>query len=303
MPIVAFDRLIKTYGHTPALRGVSFDVEPSEIFGLLGPNGAGKSTLMRILMDIIRPDEGRVLTFGHLRTRDDLDRLGYLPEERGLYTKLTVIDVMTYFGALKGLSRADARRRALEWLEKIDLPQVASWRIDRLSKGMSQKVQIAATLMTEPEVCIMDEPTTGLDPVNVRLVQDLLIERRKAGRTTMLSTHQMGHAEALCDRVALIHRGRLLVYGRVDDVRRQHSRPEVRVRVLGALPAIPQTAEAVQTTDGAWRITTRDGAEPADLLRSLVVSGVQVHSFEPLLAPMEDIFLNVVTEAEREPLA
>ena len=303
MSIVAFDRLVKTYGHTPALQGVSFDVEAGEIFGLLGPNGAGKSTLMRILMDIIRPDEGRVLTFGHPRTRDDLDRLGYLPEERGLYTKLTVIDVMTYFGALKGLSRAGARRRALEWLDKIDLPQVASWRIDRLSKGMSQKVQIAATLMTEPEVCIMDEPTTGLDPVNVRLVQDLLVERRNAGRTTVLSTHQMGHAEALCDRVALIHRGRLLVYGRVEDVRRQHSRPEVRVRMRGALPTIPQTAEAVQTRDGAWRITTRDGAEPADLLRSLVDAGVQVHSFEPLLAPMEDIFLNVVTEAEREPLA
>jgi ABC-2 type transport system ATP-binding protein len=168
---------------------------------------------------------------------------------------------------------------------------------------MSQKVQIAATLMSEPEVCIMDEPTTGLDPVNVRLVQDLLIERRKAGRTTVLSTHQMGHAEALCDRVALIHRGRLMVYGRVDDVRRQHSRPEVRVRVRGALPAMPDTAEAVPTTDGAWRITIRDGAEPADLLQSLVVAGVQVHSFESLLAPMEDIFLNVVTEAEREPLA
>src|SRR5262245_32867159 len=303
MPIVSFDSLTKSYGQTPALRGVSFDVEPGEIFGLLGPNGAGKSTLMRILMDIIRPDEGRVLTFGHPRTRDDLDRLGYLPEERGLYTKLTVIDVMTYFGALKGLTRADARRRAVEWLEKIDLPQVVSWRIDRLSKGMSQKVQIAATLMSEPEVCIMDEPTTGLDPVNVRLVQDLLIERRKAGRTTMLSTHQMGHAEALCDRVALIHRGQLMVYGRVDEVRRQHSRPEVRVQVQGALPAIPETAGAVQTSSGAWRLTTQANSEPADLLRSLVVAGAHVHSFEPMLAPMEDIFLNVVTEAEREPLA
>ena len=303
MPIVAFESLSKSYGQTPALQAVSFNVEQGEIFGLLGPNGAGKSTLMRILMDIIRPNEGRVLTFGHPRTRDDLDRLGYLPEERGLYTKLTVIDVMTYFGALKGLTRADARQRAIEWLEKIELPHVVSWRIDRLSKGMSQKVQIAATLMSDPEVCIMDEPTTGLDPVNVRLVQDLLIERRKAGRTTMLSTHQMGHAEMLCDRVALIHRGELMVYGRVEDVRRHHSRPEVRVRVHGALPAIPQTAGAVQGADGDWRITTEAGAEPADLLRSLIVAGTQVHSFEPLLAPMEDIFLSVVTKAGYEPLA
>jgi ABC-2 type transport system ATP-binding protein len=303
MPIVAIDSLTKSYGQTPALQGVSFDVEQGEIFGLLGPNGAGKSTLMRILMDIIRPDEGRVTTFGHPRTRDDLDRFGYLPEERGLYTKLTVIDVMTYFGALKGLTRADARRRAVAWLDKIDLPQVVSWRIDRLSKGMSQKVQIAATLMTEPEVCIMDEPTTGLDPVNVRLVQDLLIDRRRAGRTTMLSTHQMSHAEALCDRVALIHRGRLMVYGRVDDVRRQHSLQEVRVRVLGALPAIPQTAGAAQGPDGEWRIPTPAGCEPADLLRALVDAGTQVHSFEPRLAPMEEVFLSVVTEAGHEPLA
>jgi len=299
MAIVAFEALTKSYGRTPALQGVTFDVVSGEIFGLLGPNGAGKSTLMRILMDIIRPDAGSVSAFGHLRTRADLDRLGYLPEERGLYTKLSVIDVMTYFGALKGLARADARRRALEWLERVELPHVASWRIDRLSKGMSQKVQIAAALMSDPEVCVMDEPTTGLDPVNVRLVQDLLLERRKAGRTTMLSTHQMSHAEALCDRVALIHQGRLMVYGAVADVRRRHSRPEVRAVIRGPLPAIPETAGALQGSDGEWRITTPPGTEPSALLRALVGAGAEVHSFEPLLAPMEDIFLSVVTEAKR----
>ena len=297
MTIVSFDGLTKSYGRTPALQGVSFDVAPGEIFGLLGPNGAGKSTLIRILMDIIRPDEGQVRIFGHARTRDDLDRLGYLPEERGLYTKLSVIDVMTYFGALKGLSRADARRRSLEWLVKVDLPDVASWKIQRLSKGMSQKVQIAAALLSDPELCVMDEPTTGLDPVNVRLVQDLLVERRKAGRTTILSTHQMNQVETLCDRVALIHRGRLMVYGAVDEVRRRYSRPEVRVDVRGPLPAIPQTAGAVQGGDGVWRITTAHGSEPSDLLRALVAAGAAVDRFEPLLAPMEDIFFSIVTEA------
>jgi ABC-2 type transport system ATP-binding protein len=205
MSIVAFSDLTKSYGETPALRGVSFDVPSGEIFGLLGPNGAGKSTLIRILMDIIRPDGGEVRLFGELRTREHLDRLGYLPEERGLYTKMPVIDVMTYFGALKGLSRAEAHRRALVWLEKVELPHVAAWKIERLSKGMSQKVQIAATLLSDPDVCVLDEPTTGLDPVNVRLVQDLLLERRKNGRTTILSTHQMNQVEALCDRVALIN--------------------------------------------------------------------------------------------------
>jgi ABC-2 type transport system ATP-binding protein len=138
MAVLAFEEIVKSYGSTIALRGVSFDVQAGEIFGLLGPNGAGKSTLIRILMDIIRPDSGQVRVFGELRTRAHLDRLGYLPEERGLYTKLSVVDVMTYFGALKGLSRPDARRRALEWLERVELPHVASWKIDRLSKGMSQ---------------------------------------------------------------------------------------------------------------------------------------------------------------------
>jgi ABC-2 type transport system ATP-binding protein len=294
MAILAFDSLAKSYGHTPALRGVTFDVHAGEIFGLLGPNGAGKSTLIRILMDIIRPDSGRVLVFGEPRRRDHLDRLGYLPEERGLYTKLTVLDVMTYFGALKGLSRTDARRRSTEWLERVELPHVASWKVDRLSKGMSQKVQIAAALLSDPELCVLDEPTTGLDPVNVRLVQDFLIERRKQGRTTILSTHHMNQVEALCDRVALIHQGRLVVYGAVDEVRRRYSLPEVLVHTTGALPAVPEIGGSVQEADGVWRLTLADGHPPSAVLASLVAAGAAIDRFEPQLAPMEEIFLRVV---------
>jgi ABC-2 type transport system ATP-binding protein len=170
MTVLTFDSIEKKYGQTAALRGVSFDVHRGEIFGLLGPNGAGKSTLIRILMDIIRADRGEVRIFGELRQREHLDRLGYLPEERGLYTKQPVLDVMTYFGALKGLSRHEARERSVAWLQKVELPDVGAWKVDRLSKGMSQKVQIASVLMSDPEVCVLDEPTTGLDPVNVRLV-------------------------------------------------------------------------------------------------------------------------------------
>ena len=296
MSIVAFDDLTKSYGQTPALRGVSFDVPAGEIFGLLGPNGAGKSTLIRILMDIIRPDQGHIRLFGEARTREHLDRLGYLPEERGLYTKLPVVEVMTYFGALKGLTRAEAHRRAIVWLDKVELPHVATWKIERLSKGMSQKVQIAATLLSEPDVCVLDEPTTGLDPVNVRLVQDLLIERRRNGQTTILSTHQMNQVEALCDRVALINQGRLMVYGAVDEVRRRYSRPEVRVHASGTLPSVPLASSTTREDDGSWRVTIGNGSEPADLLRALVAAGASIDRFEPMLAPMEDIFLRVVGE-------
>lgn len=294
--MLRFEEIEKSYGQTVALRGVSFDVQPGEIFGLLGPNGAGKSTLIRILMDIIRADGGRVLVFGEPRRRQDLDRLGYLPEERGLYTRQPVLDVMTYFGALKGLTRREARARSLAWLDKVELPHVASWRVDRLSKGMSQKVQIASILLSDPDLCVLDEPTTGLDPVNVRLVQDLLAERRRSGRTTILSTHHMNQVEALCDRVALINRGELVVYGTVAEVRRRHSLPEVRVQVRGPLPAVPHVETSTEEGDGHWRLLLRDGTAPNVVLTALVQAGAIIDRFEPLLAPMEDIFLHVVRE-------
>jgi len=298
MTILTFAGIEKAYGRTPALRGVSFDVHAGEIFGLLGPNGAGKSTLIRILMDIVRADRGQVSVFGVPRRREHLDRLGYLPEERGLYTRLPVIDVMTYFGALKGLSRHDARQGALSWLTRLELAHVVSWRVDRLSKGMSQKVQIASALLSDPDICVLDEPTTGLDPVNVRVVQELLVERRRQGRTTILSTHHMNQVEALCDRVALINEGRLVVYGAVDDVRRRYSLPEVRVRARGPLPSIPEVASVVRDDEATWRLMLSDGAPPSQVLASLVHAGAQIDRFEPMLAPMEDIFLRVVQNKE-----
>ena len=295
-PVVVFDSIEKAYGPTIALRGVSFEVRAGEIFGLLGPNGAGKSTLIRILMDIIRADGGRVLVFGEPRRREHLDRLGYLPEERGLYTKLPVIDVMTYFGALKGLTRHEARQRSLAWLAKVELPHVASWKVDRLSKGMSQKVQIASILLSDPDVCVLDEPTTGLDPVNVQIVEDLLQERRRNGRTTILSTHHMNQVEALCDRVALINQGQLMVYGGVDEVRRRHSLPEVRVHARGRLPPLTAVARVTEESDGRWRLLLADGTPPHQVLTELVCHGAVVDRFEPLLARMEDIFVRVVRE-------
>jgi ABC-2 type transport system ATP-binding protein len=293
--ILTFDAIEKAYGQTVALRGVSFDVNAGEIFGLLGPNGAGKSTLIRILMDIIRADKGTVMLFGEPRRRHQLDRLGYLPEERGLYTKQPVIDIMTYFGALKGLPRREARQRSLMWLERVGLSHVAGWKVDRLSKGMSQKVQIASALLSDPELCVFDEPTTGLDPVNVRLVQDLLVERRRSGRTTILSTHQMNQVDALCDRVALIDKGQLMVYGAVDEVRRRHSLPEVRVFAREPLPKVPGVM-TMGEDEGGWRVRLVDGTPPHEVLTAMVQAGAAIDRFEPMLARMEDIFLHVVRE-------
>jgi len=296
--LLQFEKIRKAYGDTVALRGVSFEVRPAEVFGLLGPNGAGKTTLIRILMDIIRADSGAVSVFGEPHRRSALDRIGYLPEERGLYTKHKVLEVLTYFGMLKGLARGDARRRGAQWLERVGLPEVANWRVERLSKGMSQKVQIAATLLAEPELCVLDEPFSGLDPVNVRLVQELIGERRAAGRTTILSTHQMDQVETLCNRVALIDRGRLMVYGEVNEVRRRYSLPEVRIRLTGDLPSLPGVEASTHESDSTWLLRLRDGTEPHEVLRDLVRAGARVDGFERALAPMEEIFVRVVRQGE-----
>lgn len=296
MSAIGFDGIEKSYGDVVALRGVSFEVRAGEVFGLLGPNGAGKTSLMRILLDILRADAGTITVFGEPRRPEHLDRIAFLPEERGLYTKQPVLRVMTYFGTLKGLTSAEAKRRARAWLERIGLPEVATWRVERLSKGMSQKVQIAATLLAEPDVCVLDEPSTGLDPVNVRLVEDLIRERRRSGKTTILSTHQMNTVESLCDRVALIHRGKLMVYGDVAEVRQRYSLPEVRVEIAGEPPAVPEVASATRDGEATWRLRLRDGTAPHEALRALIAAGARVDSFERILAPMEEIFIRVVQE-------
>jgi ABC-2 type transport system ATP-binding protein len=267
MSLLVFDGIRKAYGDVVAVDGVSFDVMEGEVFGLLGPNGAGKTTLIRILMDIIRADEGTITLFGRPFAREAL---------------------------VKGLDRAEARRRSGAWLERVGLPEVARRKVETLSKGMSQKVQIASALLAEPELCVLDEPFSGLDPVNVRMVQELILDRRRAGRTTILSTHQMNMVETLCDRVALIDKGRLMVYGGVDEVRRRFSRPEVRVSVEGSLPELAGVRERTHDGDSDWRLLLDDGTEPREILAALVGAGINVDRFERILAPMEEIFIHVV---------
>lgn len=294
MVALGYQNIDKSYGDRPAVRDVSFDVQDGEIFGLLGPNGAGKTTLIRILMDIIRADRGSVTLFGGPVDGDKLDRVGYLPEERGLYKKQKTLDVLTYFGTLKGLSTLEARKRSAQWLDRVGLAETASWNVERLSKGMSQKVQVAASMLHDPDLAVLDEPFSGLDPINVNLVQDLIKDRKRQGKTTILSTHQMDMVETLCDRVALISKGELLVYGEVNEVRRRYSRNEVRVGVEGTLPALTGVAESVHEENGTYRLKLQEGVKSGQVLGALVSSGVHVTRFEEVLAPMHDIFITVV---------
>lgn len=216
----------KAFRSTKAVDDVSFAVREGEVFGLLGPNGAGKSTLIRIMLDIYRPDAGSVLVFGHPMERADLDRIGYLPEERGLYKKRRVIQVLRYLGQLKGLTAQGATESADRWLARLGMQEYRDSKVQTLSKGNQQKIQLIGTLLGDPPLLVWDEPFSGLDPVNANQVRDLLLELRDAGTTVILSTHLMSQAEAICDRVGLVHGGRLVICGPTEEVRVSHGGPQ-----------------------------------------------------------------------------
>jgi len=290
--VLEYRGVSKRFGQHRVLEGVSLEVQSGEVFGLLGPNGAGKTTLIRIGLDILRADEGEVTLFGAAPNPKTLDRTAYLPEERGVYRRAKVRELLVYLGRLKGLKRAAARAAADHWLERVGLSRVAGQRVESLSKGMTQKVQIAACLMTDPELCVLDEPFSGLDPVNVGLVTDLIEERRASGRTTVLSTHMMHQVEALCDRVALIHHGTLVVYGQLDEIRRRYSPNEVIVWT--AMDLVALGVQATQHKPGGWRVVLPPSATAAGYLDELVRNGVTIDRYEPLVARMDEIFVHLV---------
>src|SRR5437867_8292532 len=220
---IALENVVKQFDGKVAVDNVSFEIPSGKVFGLLGPNGAGKTTLIRMLMDIIKPDSGKILYDGHALSAGDKDRITYLPEERGLYRKEKILDVLVYFARLKGLSRRDARHRSRHYLEKLEMLDVAQRKVEELSKGNQQKIQIASALVSDPDVIILDEPFAGLDPLNVRNTKDLLWEERIRGKTVLLSTHQMNQVEELCDSLMMINRGKKVLFGGVHEIVQQYS--------------------------------------------------------------------------------
>ncbi|PJF38888.1 MAG: sodium ABC transporter, partial [Phototrophicales bacterium] len=227
------EHIDKYYGDHHAVDDLSFEIEQGEIFAILGPNGAGKTTTIRIILDIIKPDKGRVLLFGEPFTEATKERIGYLPEERGLYKNAPLIPLLRYLGQLKGLSAKQAEQQAYYWLERVGLAEHAKSKVSALSRGMAQKVQFVATILHRPEFIIIDEPFSGLDPVNTQLIKDILFELRQNGTTIMMSTHQMHQVETMADRMLMISRGQRMLYGNVDDVRRQYAKNAVIVEGTG----------------------------------------------------------------------
>ena len=286
--------LTKRYDSFTAVDSLSFEVRKGEVFGLLGPNGAGKTTTIRIIMDILKPDGGEVRILGQPpgTTRE---QVGYLPEERGLYRNLKVLDTLVYLAELKGTPRAEAHRRGLAWLEKVELAGWAGKKVKDLSRGMQQKLQFIASLIHDPELLILDEPFQGLDPVNVELLKGLIRELQAQGKTIMLSAHQMNLVEALCDRILLINQGKSVLYGELEAIKRNYAPHTVRLRTDARLDALHGVSR-IEQADNDTFVLTLDGITSQDFLRMLVERDIPIEAFEVATVPLEEIFIAVVSQ-------
>ncbi len=292
--VIQVERLYKQYATLVAVDHLSFEVGSGEIFGLLGPNGAGKTTTIRMLMDIIAPDAGTVRLLGEAPGAAR-ERIGYLPEERGLYRNLRVLDCLTYLGELKGKTRAAASRRAAELLERVDLAEWGKRKVQELSRGMQQKVQIIASIVHDPEVVILDEPFQGLDPINVEMVKSLIRDLRASGKTIVLSAHEMNQVEALCERIALINHGQIVLYGELADIKRRFSPNALEISPPLALAGVPGVSRA-ETHDGKQMVYLTPSTTAREFLKTILDRGWSIDQFQMATMPLDQIFIQVVKE-------
>ncbi|MCP4536052.1 MAG: ATP-binding cassette domain-containing protein [Chloroflexi bacterium] len=296
--IIQVQNFTKRYGNFVAVDNLSFEVERGEIFGLLGPNGAGKTTTIRVIMDIFAPDEGSVRVLDQPPGQAK-GRVGYLPEERGLYRNLKVLDTLVYLAELKGMPRSAARERAMSLLERMRLDEWAKRKVKDLSQGMQQRLQLIASLIHDPEVLFLDEPFQGLDPVNVERVKDFVAEQHEEGKTIVLSSHQMNLVEVLCDRILLLNRGQAVLYGPLEEIKREYAPNTIRIRVSHVPADLPGVVD-VEPYDGAFNLALAEGTRPQDVLRALLDQDVDIRAFEVSPVPLEDIFITVVGDTGKE---
>lgn len=307
-PALVVTQAVKRFGNHVAVDGVSLEVPRGVVYGILGPNGAGKSTLLRMINNIIVPDSGEIAILDGLPPGSDAaEHIGYLPEERGLYPKMRVLDMIAFMGELRGLSSAEAKRRAHTWLDRLGLAQWADNRVQDLSKGMQQKVQFATALIHDPVIVILDEPWSGLDPINAEVLRDVVDHLRDSGRTVLFSTHQMEQAEKLCDVVCIIARGRKVFEGKLLELKRASGADDLvalgfldeaaRAAAQGPLANRTLVAEVRPARPGDvadCEVKLADGAGPRQLLAALVAAGVALRRFEVVVPTLHQIFVERV---------
>ncbi|HEY3202883.1 MAG TPA: ATP-binding cassette domain-containing protein [Thermoanaerobaculia bacterium] len=288
----------KAFGRFKAVDGLSIQVPKGSMFGLLGPNGAGKTTTLRMVMNITAPDSGEIRILGHPMDRQTQNRIGYLPEERGLYRKMKVIDHLYFLAAIKEVSRETARQRIGDWLDKMELRPWLNKKVDELSKGMQQKVQFIATIVHEPEILILDEPFSGLDPINVALMRDYFLDFRAKGKTIIFCTHVLEQAEKLCDEICLMAKSKKILEGTLKELKRRYSQDLLRVSVdatLGEVNALPGVATA-KAIDGIFIVSLSPGTDRREFLKR-VLERHRIDAFSQKEPDLEEIYLDAVRSA------
>jgi len=296
MDTIVVNQIAKSFGDTKAVKDVSFSVRPGEIFGLLGPNGSGKTTSIRIILDIYQPEHGEITILGGPMTEEKLNHIGYLPEERGLYQDVEVARNLTYLATLKNMTKEQIDQKLPAWLERFDLSEHQKKKTKELSKGMQQKAQLIAALIHDPEIIIIDEPFSALDPVNTQLVKDLLIELRDQGKTIIMCTHQMNQVEKLCDRLVLIDHGTVLLEGSLKEVQQRFASNQVLIQTDSELPESLPGVQRIEEEGLYYRLTPSDGTTPHAILQQLMDQRIGLNSFEIATPTLDEIFIKVVKE-------
>ena len=297
MPSIQVEHISKHFGATQAVKDVTFEVNPGEIFGLLGPNGAGKTTSIRIILDIFKPDSGSVQVLGGKMTEEKKNLIGYLPEERGLYQDIPVERCLNFLALLKGMDQSTASERIDHLLNKFDLADVRNKKVKELSKGMQQKAQLITTLVHEPQLIIIDEPFSSLDPVNTQMVKDLLMEERKKGKTVVMCTHQMAQVEQLCDRLVLIDKGEVVLEGKLNEIRKQFATRDVLILYDGDIPGNLHGVTRIEPHNGRRKLILDETTTPHLVLKQLVEAGIQLDDFEIAVPTLDEIFIKIVSES------
>jgi len=300
-PVLTLQGVTKSYGAKVAARDVSLSIPRGSIYGFLGPNGAGKTTTIRSIMNIILPDSGEIRLAGRPLDGTLRDRIGYLPEERGLYRKMTCLDQLVYLAELKGVPRGQARTRADDWLRRLDLADYRDRKIDNLSKGMQQKIQFAATFISRPDLVILDEVFSGLDPLNIELLREMILEEKQRGTTIIFSTHMLAEAEKICDFICLIEGGTVILDGPLPEVRAAFPQKVLRVAWEGDVQPPADLPGVVQRDfhEGSWRLTLEEGVDPRGLLPALMAAG-SLTLFSANRPSLGEIFLAAVDRHRKE---
>ncbi len=293
MKTVEVNHVFKSYADKVAVDDLSFDLERGEIFGLIGPNGAGKTTTIRMIMNIFRPDKGTIALLGEKPSDETKNRIGYLPEERGLYQKLTVMESIVYLATLKGMDSHSAESRATELLGRTGMLPNKNKKIEEMSKGMSQIIQFIVTIVHDPEFVVLDEPFTALDPANAQLLKEMVAEMKERGQTVMISTHRMDEVEELCDRLLMVNEGRQVLYGPLTEIKERYRNDSIFLEYRGDLPEIPGIKDRIPRK-GYTELTLDGTVTPQQLLGKLVGLGVTVNRFELATPSLNEIFLKVV---------